>query len=84
MKTNAQWNRFDICQAWYLFACEWHRGQWSKEYAIFGRLARMQFRPAMGFGRESLNYQDSYGYYEYQNTRDILAGLIRRYRRKGM
>ena len=40
------WNRFDICEAWYVFAMLHHRGQWSQEYEIFGRLNRMEFRPA--------------------------------------
>lgn len=80
MKTQARWGRFDICQAWYLFACDWHLGQWSKEYEIFGRLERIGFKPSPLLCREQINgYRD-----EYQNTRDILAGLIRRYRRTGM
>ena len=41
-------NRFDICEAWYIFAAESHGGQWSKEYEIFGRLDRMHFRPSWG------------------------------------
>lgn len=39
-------NRFDICEAFYLYAMLYHGGQWSKEYAIFGRLHRIGFRPA--------------------------------------
>ena len=45
MKT-AQWNKLDICEAWYCFAMEWHGGQWSKEYKIFGRLHNMGFSPS--------------------------------------
>lgn len=40
-----RWDRFDICEAWYLFAVRWHEGQWSKTYEIFGRLDRMGFSP---------------------------------------
>lgn len=38
------WNRFDICEAYYLYAMLWHSGQGSKEYAIFARLERIRFR----------------------------------------
>lgn len=60
-------DRFDICEAHYLFACEWHAGASSAEYAIFGRLSRMQFRPAPGLSKRSLT----------ENGRYILARLIR-------
>ena len=64
-------DRFDICEAYYLFATEWHRGQWSPEYAIFGRLARMHFRPSPMLSKDSLS----------ENARWILAQLIRKARR---
>jgi hypothetical protein len=41
-------DRFDICEAYYLFATDYHGGQWSPEYAIFGRLHRMGFCPGLG------------------------------------
>lgn len=50
-------DRFDICEAFYAFACNWHGGQWTKEYAIFGRLHRMGFRPSnaiQGKGKKGL------------------------------
>jgi len=37
-------DRFDICEAYYMFAMNHHEGQWSEIYAIFGRLHRMQFK----------------------------------------
>lgn len=40
-----RWDRFDIVEAWYLYAVLWHGGQSSKEYKILGRLSRMKFRP---------------------------------------
>lgn len=51
------WNRFDICEAWYVFAMLWHGGQWSPEYLIFGRLQQIGFRPSLSLSRgpESLN-----------------------------
>ena len=66
-RTPAEWNRFDICEAWYLFACDWHEGQFSDTYAIFGRLDRIGFRPSPILSGRSLN----------PNGRLILAGLIR-------
>lgn len=66
-----RFDRFDICEAWYLFACEWHRGQCSSEYAIFGRLSRLRFRPSPLLSKRSLS----------ENGRTILANLIRRARR---
>jgi hypothetical protein len=64
-------DRFDICEAYYMFACEWHKGQASAEYAIFGRLERMRFRPSPLLSKDSLS----------ENARFILAQLIRRARR---
>jgi len=37
-------DRFDICEAYFVYAMLYHSGQWSKEYAIFGRLNRMGFK----------------------------------------
>ncbi len=66
-RTPTEWNRFDICEAWYLFASEWHQGQGSATYAIFGRLERLCFRPSPLLSTGSLS----------PNGRLILAGLIR-------
>ena len=66
----ASWNRFDICEAWYLFAVDWHEGQGSERYAIFGRLERLGFTPSPRLSRQTLS----------PNGRVILAGLIRRAR----
>lgn len=64
-------DRFDICEAYYLFAAEYHEGQGSETYRIFGRLDRLGFRPSPLLSRRSLS----------PNGRQILAALIRRYRR---
>jgi hypothetical protein len=64
-------DRFDVCMAYYLFACEWHSGQNSPEYRIFGRLHNLGFRPSPMLSRRSLS----------DNGRCILAGLIRKARR---
>ncbi len=65
-RTLTEWNRFDICEAWYLFASDWHEGQFSNTYAIFGRLERLCFRPSPMLSTRSLS----------PNGRLILAGLI--------
>ena len=41
-------DRFDICEAYYAFATDYHGGQWSPGYAILGRLQRMGYRPGFG------------------------------------
>ena len=48
-------DKFDICEAWYLYAADYHCGQWSKEYAIFGRLHNIQFKPSPLLSFESLS-----------------------------
>ncbi len=40
-----QWNRFDICSAWYVYAVLYHGGQSSREYKILGRLVNILFAP---------------------------------------
>lgn len=71
------WDRFDICRAWYAFASEWHNGQWSPEYAIFGRLARLGFRMGSYSGHPLPKHESG----ENDNARYILAQLIRRARK---
>ena len=39
-------DRFAICEAAYLFAADYHDGQFSQIYAIFGRLHKIGFRPS--------------------------------------
>lgn len=33
-------DRIDICEAWYLFLCDYHEGQGSERYARLSRLCR--------------------------------------------
>jgi hypothetical protein len=66
-------DRFDVCEAYYLFACEWHKGQWSPEYKIFGRLHNLGFEASPILSKKSLT----------ENGRYILANLIRK-ARKGL
>lgn len=64
-------DRFDVCEAWYLFACEWHAGAGSAEYQIFTRLHRIRFEPSPLLSKSNLS----------ENGRAILAGLIGKARR---
>jgi hypothetical protein len=47
-------NRFDICEAYYVFASAHHSGQDSKEYEIFSRLEKIKFSPSINLSYESL------------------------------
>ena len=38
-------DRFDICEAHYVFAMLWHDGMWGSIYAKFAQFERIQFRP---------------------------------------
>ena len=66
MTTPTRWDRVDICEAWYLFASDWHEGQGSATYGIFARLNRLGFRPSPMLSTGSLS----------SNGRLILATLI--------
>ena len=50
----AEFNRFDIAEAWYLALSHCHDGQWSKEYK---RLSRMSsyFKPSPWLSVEALD-----------------------------
>jgi hypothetical protein len=49
-------DRFDICEAYYTFACDWHGGMNCPIYRVFGKLQRMQFRISpLHRGYESLS-----------------------------
>ncbi len=63
-------DRFDICEAYYVFASLWHRGMMSTEYAIFGRLHRIGFKPAPSLDKGTLS----------ENGRYILSRLVRKQR----
>ena len=57
------WDRFDICEAYYAFATDYHGGQWSPEYAIFGRLHSIGFNPGMmGVSYDDLTDNGKYIY----------------------
>ena len=47
-------DRFDICEAYWCYASDYHEGQFSKIYEIFGRLYELEFDPSMDLSYESL------------------------------
>jgi hypothetical protein len=43
-------DKFDICEAYYLFARHYHRGGDTSD-SIFGRLCRMRFKPGLSLSQ---------------------------------
>lgn len=64
-------SRFDIVEAYYVYATLWHGGQWTPEYAILGRLERMGFKPGLHV-ENKLNEGLS------ENGFEIYASIVRR------
>ena len=62
-------DRFDICEAHYLFLLLWHEGQWSAKYQRLCRLGRC-FRPRPSLRLSTLT----------PNGRAIYAALVRKER----
>lgn len=48
------WDRFDICEAYYLYCADYHSGQWSKEYAALFHLWRIGFRSGVNLRLSNL------------------------------
>lgn len=59
-------DRFDICEAYYVYAVEYHTGQWSIEYALHSVFVRLRFKPHWNLSSESLT----------ENGKEILQSLI--------
>lgn len=68
------YDRFDIVRAYYWFAALYHEGQWSPEYALFGRKALLAYKPA------PMDNGPRRGIEEDENCRAILASILRRWR----
>ena len=47
-------NRFDICDAYYVYAANYHGGQYTDTYRIFGRLEKIGYRPSSNLSEDSL------------------------------
>ncbi len=73
-RATPRFNRFDICEAWYIFASDYHSGQGSYLFGKLYQLHKMGFRPAPFVREHQTRELDP-------NARDILANLIRRFRR---
>ena len=69
------WDRFDICEAYYLFARQYHEGQFSETYAIFGRLKKINFNPSPYLQE----HDDPEQAISTQNARDIYKHLVEKY-----
>ena len=67
-------DRFDICEAYWCYASDYHEGQFSKIYEIFGRLHELEFRPSMDLSFESLT-DNGQSIYENLVERKHLSGL---------
>lgn len=63
-----KFNRFDICEAYYLYGMLYHGGQGTREYAYMGRSMRAGFVP--GIGIQYANF-DSLS----ENGKEIFLGL---------
>jgi hypothetical protein len=64
-------DRFDICEAWYAYAVDWHGGKHGDIYRIFGRLRAIWFNPSTSVrehGYDALT----------DNGRDIYDALVAR------
>lgn len=64
-------NKFDICEAYWLFASNWHSGQFSPEYEFFGRLDLIGFKPSPALKFTTLS----------ENGKEIYNGLKKRFNR---
>lgn len=55
-------DRFAIAEAAHLFAANYHEGQFSETYKIFGRLSKIGFRPAcLSLETASSETKEAYG-----------------------
>ena len=63
-------DRFDICEAYYVFAMLWHDGMFGAIYSKFAQFERIRFRPSpMLCGPENLT----------DNGREIYEQLLARH-----
>jgi hypothetical protein len=67
MNPAMHFDRFDICEAVFLFASAYHCGQGCPVYRLLGRLDALQFRPAPSLSVATLS----------DNGKAIYAHLVR-------
>jgi hypothetical protein len=58
-------DRFDICEAYYLYFSDYHTGQWSREYERLSKMSRY-FKPSPNLSLETLS----------ENAREIYDALV--------
>ncbi len=61
-------DRFDICEAWYVYAMGYHGGQFTRLYRVFDRLEKIKFRPRPNLSEETLG----------ENAQEIYDSLVER------
>ena len=61
-------NKLDICDAYHLYASLYNNGQGSKEYKIFGRLQKLEYRPRYNHTYANLS----------ENAKDIYNNLVKK------
>lgn len=59
-------NRYDVCEAYYLYAVNHNRGQSSKEYALHSVFGRIGFSPKLSLDESNLT----------ENGRAIYLNLV--------
>lgn len=64
--------RMAICNAYYMFASLYHSGQDSKEYAIFGRLQKLGYKPGLAASSHNPERLD-------ETSREIFDQLVARH-----
>lgn len=62
------WDRFDICEAWYMYCTHYHSGQWSYLYRKLSQLIYLKFKPSPLLCFDSLS----------ENGKEIYASLVER------
>ena len=68
-------NRLTILDAYYMFASLYHGGQGSKEYAYFGRLDKLNYKPSLGVSSQNPDRLDV-------DARDIFDQLVEQHDRR--
>lgn len=63
------WDRFDICEAYYLFFCDYHGGQDSNYYKRMSMMseAPLFFKPAPSLSFETLTENGKFIYLNLEN-----------------
>lgn len=71
-KGDTMFNRIAICDAYHMFATLYHSGQYSTEYAIFSRLAKLNYTPGLGAQSHDPNQLS-------EEAREVFDHLVERY-----